>query len=165
MDVEECREGITTRKFHSRMKRNGMIRTTYLFHLYAHFLNRLGNLSLRWKPTENFDFTPVKDVSLDLSVKSLLDYFFIILKTIWLKLSNVQIFWALETKVDYIANTITRNRYFQLRSSLKLVDDELITQNTRQNHKFSTSLSLYICIRKGYKITKHLSDASTCYIV
>ncbi|CAH2097926.1 unnamed protein product [Euphydryas editha] len=63
-------------------------------------------------------------------------------------------YWALETKVYFIANTITRNRYFQLRSNLKVTNDELITQNARQIDKFWKVRPIVSAVEKGCRENK-----------
>ncbi|GBP77293.1 Chimeric ERCC6-PGBD3 protein [Eumeta japonica] len=71
-----------------------------------------------------------------------------------LGLPRIRMYWALKTKVYYIANTITRNRFFQLRSNLKVTNDELITQNARQNDKFWKVRPMVSAVEKGCRENK-----------
>ncbi|XP_060810032.1 piggyBac transposable element-derived protein 3-like [Amyelois transitella] len=64
-------------------------------------------------------------------------------------LPRLRMYWGLETRVNFIANTMTRNRFFQLRSNLKLVNDEAVDQTAREIDKFWKIRPLVSGIEKG----------------
>lgn len=53
-----------------------------------------------------------------------------------LGLPRIRMFWAAETRVKLIAETITRNRYFNIRSNIKVVDDHNVSAAMREIDRF-----------------------------
>ncbi|KAG5894003.1 hypothetical protein JTB14_031003 [Gonioctena quinquepunctata] len=51
-------------------------------------------------------------------------------------LPRIRKYWARNTRVPIISDNISRNRYFQLRSRLKLVEDQKISEEERNLDKF-----------------------------
>lgn len=45
-------------------------------------------------------------------------------------------FWSAETRMNLIAQNITRNGYFKLRSNIKVVKDHLITDAEKEHDRF-----------------------------
>ncbi|KAG5873629.1 hypothetical protein JTB14_003059 [Gonioctena quinquepunctata] len=51
-------------------------------------------------------------------------------------LPRIRMYWARNTRVPIISDNISRNRYFQLQSRLKLVEDQKISKEERNLDKF-----------------------------
>lgn len=51
-------------------------------------------------------------------------------------LPRIRMYWGRQTKVPIVADNMSRNRYFQLRSRLKVVDDNAVSIQTRTLDKF-----------------------------
>lgn len=51
-------------------------------------------------------------------------------------LPRIRMYWARNTRVPIISDNISRNRYFKLRSRLKLVEDQKISKEERNLDKF-----------------------------
>lgn len=66
-----------------------------------------------------------------------------------LGLPRIRMFWAAETRVTLVANAMTRNRFFQLRSKIKVVDDQLVTPNMKEVDRFWKIRPIVSSIEKG----------------
>ncbi|CAG5001372.1 unnamed protein product [Parnassius apollo] len=53
-----------------------------------------------------------------------------------LGIPRMRTFWTAETRAALVANAITRNRYFQLRSNIKVVDDQLVSSSMKTIDRF-----------------------------
>lgn len=53
-----------------------------------------------------------------------------------LGLPRMRMFWADETRVKLVAETITRNRYFNIRSNIKVIDDHHVSAAMREVDRF-----------------------------
>lgn len=51
-------------------------------------------------------------------------------------LPRLKMFWGRETRVPIISDSISRNRYFELRTKLKIVDDNSVSNEARKIDKF-----------------------------
>uniref|UniRef100_A0A1B6IDW9 PiggyBac transposable element-derived protein domain-containing protein n=1 Tax=Homalodisca liturata TaxID=320908 RepID=A0A1B6IDW9_9HEMI len=54
----------------------------------------------------------------------------------YLKFPRIRMYWASATRVPMICETMSRERYLLLRRNLKVVDDALISDETRKSNKF-----------------------------
>lgn len=66
-----------------------------------------------------------------------------------LGLPRIRMFWADETRALLVANAITRDRYFQLRNNIKVVDDQLITPSMKAVDRFWKIRPLVSTIEHG----------------
>ncbi|KAG5873632.1 hypothetical protein JTB14_003062 [Gonioctena quinquepunctata] len=64
-------------------------------------------------------------------------------------LSRIRMFWARNTRVPIISDNISRNRYSQLRSRLKLVEDQKISKEERNLDKFRKMRPMLDTVQKG----------------
>lgn len=49
---------------------------------------------------------------------------------------RIQQYWAHQTRVPIVADNFTRSRFFTVRSNFKLVDDNIVSENTKENDCF-----------------------------
>lgn len=49
---------------------------------------------------------------------------------------RLRMFWAQNTRVPIMSDNITRNRFFKLRSRLKVVDDNMVSAEEKSHYRF-----------------------------
>ncbi|KAG5879338.1 hypothetical protein JTB14_037897 [Gonioctena quinquepunctata] len=69
-------------------------------------------------------------------------------------LPRIRMYWAQNTRVPIISDNISRNRYFQLRSRLKLVEDQKISKEDRNLDKFWKMKPMLDTVQKGCRNNK-----------
>ena len=66
-----------------------------------------------------------------------------------LKYPRIRMYWAKVTKVSSISDKISRNFYFQIRSNLKVVDDNLVSRYQRLEDKFWKIRPIALRVKAG----------------
>jgi hypothetical protein len=61
----------------------------------------------------------------------------------------MRMFWAADTRAALVANSMTRNKYFHLRSNIKVVDDQLVSPSMKANDRFWKIRHLVSTIEHG----------------
>ncbi|KAG5867433.1 hypothetical protein JTB14_010009, partial [Gonioctena quinquepunctata] len=74
-------------------------------------------------------------------------------------LPRIRMYWARNTRVPIISDNISRSRYFQIRSRLKLVEDQKISKEERNLDKFWKIRPMLDTVRKGSR-----NDKRTRYV-
>ncbi|KAG5865374.1 hypothetical protein JTB14_010012 [Gonioctena quinquepunctata] len=69
-------------------------------------------------------------------------------------LPRIGMYWARNTRVPIISDNISRNRYFQLRSRLKLVEDQKISKEERNLDKFWKIRPMLDTVQRGCRNNK-----------
>lgn len=67
----------------------------------------------------------------------------------YLKFPRIRMYWEEKTRVPAIADKMTRDRYFRLRSNLKIVIDAEVSENTKSATKFWKLQPILESVRNG----------------
>lgn len=97
----------------------------------------------------NVRYLEEKGKSMNLTVAEVKKFFGISILMSCLKFPQMKMFWAKMTKVNSIASSMTRDRYFQIRSNLKVVIDADVSENTKKADKLFKIRPLHERIKKG----------------
>ncbi|XP_050301504.1 piggyBac transposable element-derived protein 3-like [Anthonomus grandis grandis] len=76
----------------------------------------------------NARYVELKGVSLKLTLSEIKHFFGIVCLMFSLKYPKIRVYWAKTTKVSAIADTMTRDKFFAIRSNLKIVIDGSIAE-------------------------------------
>ncbi|XP_050293034.1 uncharacterized protein LOC126733699 [Anthonomus grandis grandis] len=87
----------------------------------------------------NARYIELKGVSLKLTFNKIKHFFGIVCLMSCLKYPKIRMYWAKTTKVLAIADTMTRDRFFAIRSNLKIVIDGSIAEEVCRSDKNTTS--------------------------
>ncbi|ENN78526.1 hypothetical protein YQE_05006, partial [Dendroctonus ponderosae] len=69
-------------------------------------------------------------------------------------LPRLRMFWAQNTRVPIVSDNITRNRFFKLRSRLKVVDDNMISAEEKSHDRFWKVRPLLDSIQRGCRMNE-----------
>lgn len=97
----------------------------------------------------NARYVELKGVSLKLTLNEIKHFFGIVCLMSCLKYPKIRMYWAKTTKVSAIADTMTRDRFFSIRSNLKIVIDGSIAEEVRRSDKFWKVRPIIEAVRQG----------------
>nr|CAH7722280.1 unnamed protein product [Callosobruchus chinensis] len=97
----------------------------------------------------NVRFLHEKGRPMNLTAEEVKKFFGISVLMSCLRYPQIKMYWAKMTKVTSVAGSMARDRYFQIRSNLKVVIDADVPENERKVDKFFKIRPLIDRIRKG----------------
>lgn len=97
----------------------------------------------------NVKYLMDKGKSMNLTVAEVRKFFGISVLMSCLKYPQIKMYWAKMTKVSAITNSMTRDRYFQIRSNLKVVIDTDVSEEDRKADKLFKIRPLHERIKNG----------------
>lgn len=97
----------------------------------------------------NSRYVKLKGVSLKVDLEEIKKFFGIVCLMSCLKYPRIRMYWAKTTRVAAIADIMTRDRFFVIRSNLKVVVDDTITQNERKSDRFWKVRPIMEKVRQG----------------
>lgn len=75
-------------------------------------------------------------------------------------LPRLRMYWGRQTKVPIVADNMSRNRYFQLRARLKVVDDDVISKECRLGDRFWKIRPMLDKIQRGCRANERTMEVS-----
>ncbi|XP_068625334.1 piggyBac transposable element-derived protein 3-like [Battus philenor] len=96
--------------------------------------------------------------NLNTSDKEIRTFFGVTIMMSYLRFPRIRMYWDQKSRIPAIADRITRDRYFKLRASLKLLNDSEIPEEIKSSTKFWKVQLLISCVRNGCLLNSPSAD-------
>lgn len=117
------------------------------FTLFSQYFD--GSLYIRMAECTNQRYFLMKGKSLGLTEKHIKQFLAINIVMSYLKFPRIKMYWQAKTRVPCIADTMPRERFFKIRSNLKLVDDGAFSEEDKAECKLWKIWPLVRKVRDG----------------
>lgn len=96
--------------------------------------------------------------NLNTSDKEIRTFFGVTIMMSYLRFPRIRMYWDQKSRIPAIADRITRDRYFKLRASLKLLNDSEVPEEIKSSTKFWKVQPLISCVRNGCLLNSPSAD-------